>query len=357
MSTRSVQIGTRSVGAGTPPYIIAELSANHLGQLDRALFLMEEAKAAGADAVKLQTYTADTITIDHHGPGFDIKTGPWAGRSLYELYQEAHTPWDWHAALFDKGRELDIAVFSSPFDATAVDFLEQFDPPAYKIASFECIDPMLIRYAAAKGKPLVISTGMANFEEVTEAVEAATNGGANGVIVLHCVSGYPTPAEEANLRTIPHLADSFDWPVGLSDHTLGTAVPVSAIAMGASVIEKHMTSDRSEGGPDAVFSLEPNEFRLLVKDCQTAWAALGDVDYTQKASEEANAQFRRSLDIVADVAAGELLTEVNVRSIRPGFGLAPGYFERVIGHRASRGLRRGTPLDLSCVDWGDDPIK
>ena len=248
MSARNVQIGKRSIGDGAPPYIIAELSANHLGQLERALSLMEAAKAAGADAVKLQTYTADTITIDHHGPGFDIESGPWAGRSLYELYEEAHTPWDWHAALFDKGRELDIAVFSSPFDASAIDFLEQFNPPAYKIASFECVDPVLIRYAAATRKPLVISTGMANLGEVTEAVEAATSGGADGIVILHCVSGYPTPAAEANVRTIPHLADTFGWPVGLSDHTLGTAVPVSAVALGAVMIEKHLTWDRSEGG-------------------------------------------------------------------------------------------------------------
>lgn len=354
MSTRNVQIGNRSIGDGTPPYIIAELSANHLGQLERALSLMEAAKAAGADAVKLQTYTADTITIDHHGPGFDIESGPWAGRSLYELYEEAHTPWDWHAALFDKGRELGLAVFSSPFDASAIDFLEQFNPPAYKIASFECVDPVLIRYAAAAGKPLVISTGMADLGEVTEAVEAATSGGADGIVILHCVSGYPTPAAEANVRTIPHLADTFGWPVGLSDHTLGTAVPVSAVALGAVMIEKHLTWDRGEGGPDAAFSLEPNEFRSLVDDCHMAWAALGNVDYTQKESEKSNAQFRRSLYVVADIAAGELLTEANVRSIRPGFGLAPTYFDRVIGKKAARALERGTPLDISSVDWGDD---
>ena len=357
MSSRNVQIGTRAVGDGAPPYIIAELSANHLGRLERALSLMEDAKAAGADAVKLQTYTADTITIDHHGPGFDIETGPWAGRSLYELYEEAHTPWDWHAALFEKGRELGIAVFSSPFDATAVDFLEQFDPPAYKIASFECVDPVLIRHAAATRKPLVISTGMADLGEVAEAVATATSGGAAGVVILHCVSGYPTPAAEANVRTIPHLADAFNWPVGLSDHTLGTAVPVSAVALGAAMIEKHLTADRSEGGPDAAFSLEPGEFRSLVDDCNTAWAALGRVDYSRKASEEANAQFRRSLYIVADVAAGDLLTEANIRSIRPGFGLTPGLYDRVVGRRAARSLKRGTPVDLSCVDWGDDPTE
>lgn len=357
MQPQSVDIAGRPVGPGHAPYIVAELSANHLGSLERALEIIEAAAAAGADAIKLQTYTADTITIDHHGPGFDIEGGPWDGRSLYELYEEAHTPWDWHETLFAKGSELGVAVFSSPFDASAVDFLETFDPPAYKIASFECIDLALIRRAAATGKPLVVSTGMAGLSEIGDALAAAREGGDGGVVLLHCVSGYPTPPEDANLRTMPELAAAFGVPVGLSDHTLGTAVPIAATTMGAALIEKHVTFRRADGGPDAGFSLEPDELQDMIEGCRVAWSALGEVSFRRAASEEANAQFRRSLYIVADVAAGEALSDETVRSIRPGFGLAPKWLPRVIGRKAARDLKRGTPLDLSCVAWDpeDEP--
>ena len=349
MSVARFAIGARVIGEGHPPYIIAELSANHLGKRARALASMEAAKDAGADAVKLQTYTADTITIDHDGPGFRIEGGPWDGRSLHELYREAHTPWDWHEALFDKGRALGLDVFSSPFDASAIDFLERFDPPAYKIASFEIIDPALIARAAATGKPLIISTGMADRAEIRQAVEAALSAG--GVCLLHCVSGYPAPAEEANLRTIADLAKSFGVVCGLSDHTLGTAVPIAAVGLGAAVIEKHFTLDRAGGGPDAAFSLEPDEFAAMASGCRTAWAALGQVHYGATPSEEPNLQFRRSLYVVADIAKGEPFTKHNLRSIRPGHGLPPRMIDEVMGQAASRDLSRGTPLNRGCVAW------
>lgn len=342
-------IAGRKVGSEHPPYVIAELSGNHNGELNRAFKILEAAKEAGADAVKLQTYTADTITIDHDGPGFRIEGGLWAGRTLYELYQEAHTPWEWHEALFAKGAELGITVFSSPFDTTAVDLLESLGAPAYKIASFEAVDLPLIEYAAAKGKPLIISTGMANLEEIGDAVATARRSGAGGTILLHCISGYPTPAEEANLRTIPDLIRRYDSPVGLSDHTLGTEVAVASVALGACVIEKHVTLDRAEGGPDAAFSLEPDELATLVRTCRTAWAALGRASYERAPSEQDNAIFRRSLYVVRDIAEGDVFTKENVRSIRPGFGLAPRHLGEVLERRAARDLRRGTPLNWDAL--------
>lgn len=341
---KTLEIAGRAIGPGHPPYLIAELSGNHNGDLRRALRIMEAAKAAGADAAKLQTYTADTITIDHDGPEFRIEGGLWAGRTLYELYQEAHTPWEWHEALFAKGAELGITVFSSPFDKTAIDFLESLGAPAYKIASFEAIDLPLIEYAASKGKPLVISTGMADLEEIGDAVAAARAGGAGGTVLLHCISGYPTPAEEANLRTIPDLADRFDAVIGLSDHTLGTEVAVASVALGACVIEKHVTLRRADGGPDAAFSLEPAELASLVRSCHTAWSALGRASYERAPSEKDNLMFRRSLYVVRDMAAGEAFSEANVRSIRPGFGLAPRHLGQILGRRAKTALKRGTPM-------------
>jgi pseudaminic acid synthase len=337
-------IAGRPIGAAHPPYVIAEISANHNGTLGRAIEILEASAAAGADAVKLQTYRPDTITIDHDGPGFTIQGGLWHGRRLYDLYAEAHTPWEWHAPLFRRGRELGVAVFSSPFDSTAIELLSSLDAPAYKIASFEAIDLPLIRLAASRGRPLVVSTGIADLAEIADAVSAAREAGCDEICLLHCVSGYPTPAREANLLTIGDMAARFGVEVGLSDHTLGTAVPVAAVALGATVVEKHVTLRRADGGPDSEFSLEPDELARMVADMRTAWEARGRIDYGRKPSEEGNAQFRRSLYVVADIAEGERLTDLNVRSIRPGLGLAPRHMPDVMGRRARRAIPRGTPL-------------
>ncbi|WP_449234265.1 pseudaminic acid synthase [Azospirillum doebereinerae] len=335
-------IDGRSIGPDHPPYLIAEMSGNHNGELNRALALIDAAKAAGADAVKLQTYTADTITIDHDGPGFRLEGGLWAGRTLHDLYREAHTPWDWHEPLFARARALGLAIFSSPFDDTAVELLERLDAPAFKIASFEMIDHGLIRRAARSGKPLIVSTGLATLGEVAEAVEAV--GSDAPLALLHCVSGYPTPPEDCNLRTIPHLAEMFGVTVGLSDHSPGVAVPVAATALGATIIEKHFTLSRAEGGVDSAFSLEPAEFKAMAESVRTAWAALGRVHYGVEPSEVGGRGYRRSLYIVADVVAGEPLTAANLRSIRPGFGLEPKHLPALLGRRAARPLTRGTPL-------------
>lgn len=342
-------IAGRRIGPDHPPYVIAELSGNHNGDIGRAFAIMDAARDAGADAVKLQTYTADTITIDHAGPGFTIDGGLWHGRSLYELYQEAHTPWSWHEALFDHGRKIGITVFSSPFDPTAVDFLAGLGAPAYKVASFEAVDLPLIRRMAQTGKPLVISTGIADRTEIGEAVAAAREGGCSDICLLHCVSAYPAPAEDMNLRTIPDLAASHGLVAGLSDHTLGTAVASAAVALGACVIEKHVTLARSDGGPDSAFSLEPDELAELVRSCRTAWAALGRVSYERAPSEAGNLVFRRSLYAVADIRPGEPFTPENIRSIRPGHGLAPKHLDAVMGRLASQSISRGTPLTWDLV--------
>ena len=350
MPATSINIAGREIGPGHPPYVVAEMSGNHNGDIRRAYAIMEAAKQAGADAVKLQTYTADTITIDHDAPEFRITGGLWDGRSLYELYGEAHTPWEWHRDLFAKGRELGIHVFSAPFDPTAIDFLEELGAPAYKIASFEIVDLPLIRRAAATGKPMIISTGMATMPEIEEAVAAARDAGCTALTLLHCVSGYPTPAEEANLATIPDLARRFDCPIGLSDHTHGIAVAVAGAALGAVVIEKHLTLARADGGPDSAFSLEPAELAALVPAVRTAAAALGKAGYDLKPSERGNTVFRRSLYAVADIRKGDVFDERNIRSIRPGFGMAPKHLPAVLGRRATRDIPRGTPLDSGMVD-------
>ena len=343
----SIEIAGRAVGPNYLPYVIAELSGNHNGDLERALRLMEVAAATGADAIKLQTYTPDTLTIDHDGPGFRIEGGAWNGRTLYDLYREAHTPFEWHETLFAKGRDLGIAVISTPFDETAADLLAELGVPAYKIASFEVIDLPLIAYVAKKGKPMIISTGMAHLGEISEAVRTARANGCEDIILLHCVSSYPAPIEDSNVRTVPHLGEAFGCIAGLSDHTLGSAAAVASIALGGSVVEKHFTLARAAGGPDAAFSLEPNEFKALVDDCSNAWRALGKVNYSVVASERGSLAFRRSIYVVADVATGELLTPANVRSIRPGYGMAPKHLPAILGRLAARALKRGQPLGWS----------
>ena len=320
------------------------MSANHNGDLMRAFAIMTAAKEAGAHALKIQTYTADGITIDHDGPGFRIEGGLWDGRTLHDLYDQAHTPWDWHPALFDKGRELGLIVFSSPFDFAAVDLLESLDAPAYKIASFELVDLPLIRRCAATGKPLIMSTGMADLAEIGLAIKAARETGAAQIALLHCTSGYPTPPEDADLRTIPHLADAFGLVTGLSDHTPGIGAAVAATALGSALIEKHFTLDRADGGPDAAFSLEPAELAALCADVDIAWRALGHIRYDKSDSEKGNVQFRRSLYVVADLAKGDILTPENLRSIRPGFGLAPRYYDLLLGKHVNRAISRGTPM-------------
>ena len=342
----NIEINGRIIGPTSYPYIIAELSANHNGSIDQAFSIMEAAKKAGADAIKIQTYTADTMTIDHDGEDFQLTEGPWAGKGLYELYEWAHTPWEWHEALFEKGKQLGITVFSTPFDKTSVDFLESFNPPAYKIASFELVDTPLIEYAASKGKPLIMSTGMASRDEIMEAVLAAHRGGCKELCLLHCTSGYPTPPAEADIRTIQSLKERFGSVTGLSDHTLGTAVSVAAVALGANVIEKHFILSRDDGGPDAHFSLEPDELRQLVQDSRIAWEALGKVRDTQRKSENTQKPVRRSLYVVKDIKAGEVFTETNVRSIRPGYGLAPRYLPILLGCKATMDIPRGTALCL-----------
>lgn len=339
-----ISIAGRRIGTAHPPYVIAELSANHNGNLDTALAIVEQAKLCGADAVKLQTYRPDTITLDSAAPDFCIEGGLWAGRTLYDLYQEAHMPWEWHAPLFERARQLGITIFSSPFDATAVDLLDELGAPAFKIASFEAVDLPLIRYAASKGKPLIISTGMANLAEIGEAVEAALSGGCKEVAILHCVSGYPAPAEEYNLRTIPDLIRQFGRVTGLSDHTLDNTTAITSVALGAAIIEKHFTLDRSGGGPDDSFSLEPEQLAALCKDSLTAWRALGKVDYGQQSSERANVKFRRSLYFVRPLKAGQAITADDVRSVRPGYGLPPKMLDQLVGRTVRHDVAAASPV-------------
>ncbi len=347
---KEIEIDGRKIGENFPPYIIAELSANHNGDIERAFRIMEIAKRAGADAIKLQTYSADTITINCENEDFQIKGGLWDGNSLYELYQWAQMPWEWHKPLFDRAKQLGITIFSSPFDFTAVDMLEDLGAPAYKIASFEAIDIPLIKYVARTKKPMIISTGMANAEEIAEAVDAARSSGCSQLVVLHCVSGYPAPPEDYNLQTIPDLAKRFDVIAGLSDHTISNTTAISSVALGASVIEKHVTLDRTGGGADDSFSLEPEELEFLCRESKVAWGAKGAVNYERKSSEKGNVQFRRSLYVVEDIKAGHELTKENVRSIRPGFGLPPKLYNEILGRRVKRDLVFGTPLTLEDIE-------
>jgi pseudaminic acid synthase len=340
----SIHIAGRRIAADAPPFVIAELSANHNGSLDTALRIVAEAKLAGADAVKLQTYRPDTITLRSEHEDFMIRGGLWDGRSLYDLYEQAHMPWEWHAPLFQRARELGILMFSSPFDRTAVDLLEELGAPAYKIASFEAVDLPLIRYVAGTGKPMIISTGMADADEIGEAVAAAEEGGCRELALLHCVSGYPAPAAEYNLLTIQDMGARFDKVIGLSDHTLDNTTALASVALGACIIEKHFTLDRSGGGPDDSFSLEPADLAALCRGVRSAWEALGAVSYERTASERGNIKFRRSLYFVKALAAGETIGAAAVRSVRPGFGLAPKHLEEVLGRRVSRAVAAAQPV-------------
>jgi N-acetylneuraminate synthase len=331
--TNEISIDGRRIGIDHPPYIIAEISANHNGSIDKAFKLIRAAKHAGADAVKIQTYRPDTITLNSDLPDFQIAEGLWAGRTLYELYEEAHTPWEWHDPLFKCAREIDITIFSSPFDTTAIDLLEDLDAPAYKIASFEAVDLPLIRYAAKTGKKIIISTGMADETEIQEAIDAARDVGCDQIAVLHCVSAYPAPESDYNLRTIPDMMQRFGLVTGLSDHTMRNSTALGAVALGASIIEKHFTLDRNGGGLDDSFSMEPEELQALCNDSKSVWEALGRVDYGRKSSEKENLKFRRSLYFVKNLKAGDVITRDAIRSVRPGFGAAPKFLDHVIGKR------------------------
>lgn len=342
--TPYITIDGRKIGSEYPPYIIAELSANHNGDINRAFQIMEAAKKAGADAIKLQTYTHETITMNCDSEEFQIHGGLWDGQTLYDLYKGAHLPWEWHKPLFARAKELGITIFSSPFDFTAVDLLEELNAPAYKIASFELVDLPLIARVAKTGKPMIMSTGMANADEIQEAVDCARNNGCEELIVLHCVSGYPAPAEQYNLKTIADISQRFDVLSGLSDHTIDNATAVASVVLGACLIEKHVTLDRNGGGADDSFSLEPNELAQLCKDSKTAWQALGHVNYERTEAEQGNVKFRRSLYMVKDIKAGEKFTPENVRSIRPGFGLAPKYYYSTLNKTAKINIKSGTAL-------------
>ena len=351
MSLPSIYINKRRIAADAPPYVIAELSANHNGRLGTALKIIEEAKKAGAHAVKLQTYTADTITLDCGSEQFKIHGGLWDGKTLYQLYQEAHMPWNWHKPLFEHARKLGITLFSSPFDTTAVDLLEELNTPAYKIASFEAIDLPLIKYVASTGKPMIISTGMANADEIQEAIETAHEGGCTELAILHCVSGYPAPAADYNLRTIPDMIRRFGLVTGLSDHTLDNTTAIASVALGAAIIEKHFTLDRKGGGPDDSFSLEPAELTALCRDSKIAWSAIGNVKYGRKPSEEGNLKFRRSLYFVKALNAGDTVTPDAVRSVRPGYGVAPKYLSKIIGKKVNSDVRVNTPVRLDFFNF------
>jgi pseudaminic acid synthase len=347
----AITIGGRRVGAGYPVYVVAEMSANHGGDYERARRLVEVAKEAGADAVKLQTYTAETLTLDSDAEPFRVSGGTlWDGRTLHDLYREAHMPWEWQPKLKARADELGLDLFSSPFDASAVEFLERMAVPAHKIASFEIVDLDLIRRVAQTGKPVILSTGMASHDEIEEAVRVAREAGTGGVALLKCTSAYPAPPGEMNLRAMAALAEAFDLPVGLSDHTLGTAVPLAAVALGACIVEKHFTLSRALGGPDGAFSLEPAEFRAMVDSIRTVEQALGSAHHGIGIAEDRSRAFRRSLFVVRDVRRGEPFTADNVRSIRPSGGLAPKHREAVLGRRASRDVARGTPLSWELIE-------
>jgi pseudaminic acid synthase len=345
-----ITIDGKQIGTGFPPYIIAEMSANHNSDIDKAFRIIDMAKSSGADAVKIQTYTPDTLTIDSNLPDFQITDGLWTGESLYTLYGKAFTPWEWHGPIFDYARKIGITVFSSPFDTSAVDLLEDLNVQAYKIASFEAVDLALIKYVAQTKKPLIISTGMANKEEIKEAIEVARSAGLKEIAILHCVSSYPAPSNEYNLKTLVDMQREFGVVTGLSDHTIDNITALASIALGSSIIEKHVTLDRKGGGPDDSFSLERDDLENLCSNSLKVWQSLGDVNYDRTASEEKNIKFRRSLYFVKDIEAGELITEENLRSIRPGFGLKPKFIDKVIGRRAKNKIKAATPSTWELIE-------
>lgn len=351
MGKQGLMISNNVVRVDNSPFIIAEMSGNHNNSLDRAIAIIDAAAEAGVQAIKIQTYTAETMTINTDKNEFFIsdKKSLWEGKTLYELYQQAYTPWEWHKPIFDRCRELGIVGFSTPFDISAVDFLESLDVPCYKIASFENNDLPLIRKVAATGKPMIISTGMATVAELDEAVRTARDAGCNDIILLKCTSSYPASAKNSNLRTIHHMRELFQCEVGLSDHTLGIGAAISSVALGASVIEKHFTLSRADGGVDSAFSLEPHEMKMLVEETNRAWQALGQINYGPTEKELPSLQFRRSLYIVQEVKAGEVFTKENIRSIRPGLGLSPRYYDIVLGKICNRDISKGTPLSWDFI--------
>jgi N-acetylneuraminate synthase len=352
----SIRIAGRSISESDPPYVIAEVSANHNGSLDTALALISRAKAAGADAVKIQTYRADTMTLDADGEEFRIQGGLWNGRRLFDLYEEAHTPWEWHAAMFDHARSIGITLFSTPFDSTAVDLLEALGAPAYKIASFEATDLALIRKVASTGKPIIISTGLADEREIGEAISAAREGGCEQIAILHCISAYPADPGEYDLRTIPDMQRRFGLATGLSDHTIDNTTAIAAVALGACIVEKHFTLDRGGGGPDDSFSLEPDQLADLCKGLLTAWKSLGKASYQMRSGERANIKFRRSLYVSRDVLKGATVDATNVRAVRPGFGLACKHIDDVMGLTFTRDVAFATPLGWDMIS-GQSPVR
>lgn len=339
-----ITINGRDIGRDSPPYIIAELSANHNGNIERAFETIKAARDQGAHAIKIQTYTADTMTIDCDGEEFMIRGGLWDGFKLYDLYKWAETPFEWHKSIFDYAASIGITIFSTPFDESAVDLLESLNTPAYKIASFEATDLPLIRYVASKGKPMIMSTGMCSEAEIAEAVNAAREAGCKDLVLLHCISSYPAPMDQANLRQMPNLAARFNSLPGLSDHTLGTTASVAAVALGACVIEKHFTLSRLDKGPDSEFSIEPDELKRLCQDTLDAWSALGRVGFERQQAEEASKRYRRSLYFVRDMKEGQVITEADIRRIRPGYGLPPKYFDQLLGRAVCEDVKRGTAV-------------
>ena len=346
----NITINGREIGPNSPPYIIAELSANHNGKIERAFETIKAARDQGADAIKIQTYTADTMTIDCDSEEFMIRGGLWDGYKLYDLYKWAETPFEWHKAIFDYAASIGITIFSTPFDEAAVDLLESLNTPAYKIASFEATDLPLIRYVAGKGKPMIMSTGMCSEEEIAEAVNTAREAGCKELVLLHCISSYPAPMDQANLHQMPNLAARFNTLPGLSDHTLGTTASVAAVALGACVIEKHFTLSRQDKGPDSEFSIEPEELRRLCQDTQDAWSALGRAGFERQQAEEASKCFRRSLYFVRDMKVGQKITERDIRRIRPGYGLPPKYFEELLGRTVREDVKRGTAVQWKLLN-------